>query len=274
MNYNFLMFWLRDCKDFIVVTSFDFITKQEKLQWFVSYLSEKFCNQWWDHVMSMHNHNKKLDWKYYIEYLRAKLSNSEICNFQTEHWLEAVKQRVDQSIANFKQYLIRLHADLNYHIFDETCMMYLRMKINEIIMNESLCISYIFINYVNLLKHLIDIDLHLRDTDALSKLHSQQSESAMSQKSFQFLHEKTKFIVATENLKFFASSTQSKDNVTLKFNEFKQDAASFNLTCWSCKKLRHKIDNLMCFNYAFRQETCNHDEEMKKEKVWCSSLNH
>ncbi len=274
MNYNFLMFWLRDCKDFIVVTSFDFITKQEKLQWSVSYLSEKFCNQWWDHVMSMHNHNKKLDWKYYIEYLRAKLSNSEICNFQTEHWLEAVKQRVDQSIANFKQYLIRLHADLNYHIFDETCMMYLRMKINEIIMNESLCISYIFINYVNLLKHLIDIDLYLRDTDALSKLHSQQSESAMSQKSFQFLHEKTKFIVATENLKFFASSTQSKDNVTLKFNEFKQDAASFNLTCWSCKKLRHKIDNLMCFNYAFRQETCNHDEEMKKEKVWCSSLNH
>jgi len=40
-------------------------------------------------------------------------------------------------------------------------MMYLQIKINEIIMNEFLCISYIFINYVDLLKHLINIDLHL-----------------------------------------------------------------------------------------------------------------
>ncbi len=27
-NYDFLMFWLRDCEDFIVATSSDFITKQ------------------------------------------------------------------------------------------------------------------------------------------------------------------------------------------------------------------------------------------------------
>ncbi len=110
-------------------------------------------------------------------------------------------------------------------------MMYLRMKINEIIMNESLCISYISINYVSLLKHFINIDLHLRDTDALSKLHSQQSESAASQKSSRFSHEKTKSIAATKNSKFSASSTQSKDDATFKFNEFKQNAALFNLTC-------------------------------------------
>ncbi len=184
MNYDFLMFWLRDCKDFIVAMSSDFIMKQEKLRWSASYLSEKSRNQWWDHVMSMCNHDEKLDWKYYTEYLRARLNNSEIHNFQTEHWLKAAKQWVNQSIANFEQYLIRLYADLNYHIFNETCMMYLRMKINEIIMNESLHISYISINYVSLLKHFIDIDLHLQDTDALSKLHSQQSENATSQKSF------------------------------------------------------------------------------------------
>ncbi len=141
-------------------------------------------------------------------------------------------------------------------------------------MNEFLHISYIFINYVNLLKHLINIDLHLQDIDALLKLHLQQSESAASQKSSWFLHKKMKSVVATENLKFSASSTQFKDDATFKFNEFKQNVTSFNLTCWSCKKLRHKIDNLMCLNYTFRQETCNHDEEMKKEKVWCSSLNH
>ncbi len=175
---------------------------------------------------------------------------------------------------NFKQYFIRLYADLNYHIFNETCMMYLRMKINKIIMKESLCISYIFINYVNLLKHFINIDLHLWNIDALSKLHSQQSESAASQKGFQFLHEKTKSVAATKNSKFFASSTQFKDDVTFKFNEFKQDVASFNLTCWSCKKMRHKINNSMCFNYAFKQKTHNHDEKVRKEKVWCSSLNH
>ncbi len=252
MNYNSLMFWLQDCKDFIVMTSSDFITKQEKLRWSASYLSEKSCNQWWDHMMSMCNHDEKFNWKYYTEYLRAKLSNFEIRNFQTECWLETAKQRVNQSIANFKQYLIRLYADLNYHIFNKTYMMYLQIKINKIIMNESLCILYISINYVSLLKHLINIDLHLRDTDTLSRLHSQQDESAMSQKSFQFLHEKTKSVTATNNSKFFASNTQFKDDATFKFSEFKQNAASFNLTCWSCKKLRHKINNLMCFNYAFR----------------------
>jgi len=122
-------------------------------------------------------------------------------------------------------------------------MMYLWMKINEIIMNEFLCISYISINYVNLLKHLINVGLHLQDIDTLLKLHSQQSENTTSQKSFWFLHKKTKFVVATENSKFFASSMQFKDDVTFKFSEFKQDAASFNLTCWSCKKLRHKIQS-------------------------------
>ncbi len=152
--------------------------------------------------------------------------------------------------------------------------MYLRMKINEIIMNKSLHISYIFINYVNLLKHFININLHLQDIDALLKLHLQQSENAVSQKSSWFLHEKTKFVIATKNLKFFALSMQFKDDATLKFNEFKQDVASFNFTCWSCKKMKHKIDNLMCLNYIFRQETHNHDEKMRKEKVWCSSLNH
>ncbi len=95
MNYDFLMFWmfwLRDCKDFIVAMSSDFIMKQEKLRWSASYLSEKSRNQWWDHVMSMCNHDEKLDWKYYTEYLHARLNNSEIHNFQTEHWLKAAKQ--------------------------------------------------------------------------------------------------------------------------------------------------------------------------------------
>ncbi len=78
---NFSMFWLQDCKNFIVMILFDFIIKQEKLQWFTSYLSKKFCNQWWDHVMSMHNCNEKFNWKYYIKYLHAKLNNSKIHNF-------------------------------------------------------------------------------------------------------------------------------------------------------------------------------------------------
>ena len=88
-------------------------------------------------------------------------------------------------------------------------------------MNEFLCISYIFINYVDLLKHFINIDLHLQDIDALLKLYLQQSKNATFQKSFQFLHEKMKFIAATENLKFSVLSTQFKNNATLKFNEFK-----------------------------------------------------
>ncbi len=168
---------------------------------------------------------------------------------------------------NFKQYLIKLYVDLNYHIFDKTCMMYLRMKINEIIMNEFLCILYISINYVNLLKHFINIDLHLWNIDTLLKLHLEQSENAASQKSFQFLHKKMKSVAAIKNSKFFALSMQFKNDATLKFSEFKQNVALFNITCWSCKKLKHKIDNSMNLNNAFRQETHNHDEETRKEKV-------
>jgi len=122
---------------------------------------------------------------------------------------------------NFKQYLIKLYADLNYYIFNETCMMYLQIKINKIIMNEFLCISYIFINYVNLLKHFINIDLHLQNIDALSKLHLQQSESVTSQKSSQFLYKKMKFVVAMKNSKFSALSMQFKDDAILKFSKFK-----------------------------------------------------
>ncbi len=92
-------------------------------------------------------------------------------------------------------------------------------------------IADLFINYINLLKHFINIDLHLQDIDALSKLHLQQSESVTSQKSSRFSHEKMKSVAAMKNFKFFASSTQFKNDVTLKFNEFKQDVASFNLTC-------------------------------------------
>jgi len=53
----------------------------------------------------------------------------------------------------------------------------------------------------------------------------------MSQKSFQFLHKKMKFIIAIKNLKFFALSMQFKDDATFKFNEFKQNVTSFNFIC-------------------------------------------
>ncbi len=32
INYDFLMFWLQDCKNFMNMTSVDFIMKKEKLQ--------------------------------------------------------------------------------------------------------------------------------------------------------------------------------------------------------------------------------------------------
>ncbi len=82
-------------------------------------------------------------------------------------------------------------------------------------MNESFCILYIFINYVDLLKYFININLHLQNIDILLKLHLQQSKSVTFQKSFQFLHEKTKFIVLMKNLKFFASNMQFKNDVIL-----------------------------------------------------------
>ena len=99
-------------------------------------------------------------------------------------------------------------------------------------MNEFLCISYIFINYVDLLKHLINIDLHLQDIDMLLKLNSQQqSENVTFQKKSRFLHKKMRSVVAIKNSKFSALSMQFKDDATLKFSEFKQDVVSFNLTC-------------------------------------------
>ncbi len=57
--------------------------------------------------------------------------------------------------------------------------------------------------------------------NVLSKLNLQQSKNVTVQKSFWFLHEKIKFIIATKNLNFFASSSQFKNDVIIKFNEFK-----------------------------------------------------
>ena len=42
------------------------------------------------------------------------------------------------------------------------------MKINENIINESLRILYIFENYLNLIKHFINIELHLRKINVLT----------------------------------------------------------------------------------------------------------
>ena len=263
-NYDSLMSWLRDCEDFIAAASSDFTTEEEKLRWSASYLSEKPRNQWRDHVTSMRNRCEVPDWKYYTEYLRARLSNPEIRNFQTERRLEAAKQRADQSVADFEQYLTRLYADLDYHIPDETRMMYLRMKVNETIMNESLRIPYTSTNYADLLKHLIGIDLHLRGTGALPKLNSQHSESAASQKSSRPSHGKTK---PTEDSKSAASGTQPKGGATVKVSVSKQGAVPFNLTCWSCKEVGHKADNPVCPNYASRQEARNHGEGAGKEKA-------
>lgn len=170
--------------------------------------------------------------------MRSGLATSKSATFRPNVRLEAAKQRVDQSVANFEQYLTRLYVDLNYHIFDETRMMYLRMKVNETIMNESLRIPYTSTNYAGLLKHLIGIDLHLRGTGALPKLYSQQSDSAASQKSSRSSHGKAKPAAASEDWKFSASGTQHKGGATPKFSGSKQGAAPFNLTCWSCKELR------------------------------------
>ena len=45
--------------------------------------------------------------------------------------------------------------------------MYLRIKINVIVINKLLRILYTFSNYVKVFKQFIDINLHLRNTSAL-----------------------------------------------------------------------------------------------------------
>ena len=59
-------------------------------------------------------------------------------------------------------------------------MMYLRMKINENIVNESLRIFHIFKNYSNLIKHFIDIKLHLRKINVLAKSIKHKSKNTIS----------------------------------------------------------------------------------------------
>ena len=61
-------------------------------------------------------------------------------------------------------------------------MMYLRMKINESIINEFLRILHILKNYSDLLKHFINIKLHLRETSVLLKITDYKTEKNMFQK--------------------------------------------------------------------------------------------
>ena len=60
--------------------------------------------------------------------------------------------------------------------------MYLRMKINESIINESLRISHISRSYSDLLKHFINIKLHLREMSVLLKITDHKTEKSMFQK--------------------------------------------------------------------------------------------
>ena len=61
-------------------------------------------------------------------------------------------------------------------------MMYLRMKINESIINEFLRISYTSRNYSDLLKHFINIKLHLREMNVLLKIINHKIKKNMFQK--------------------------------------------------------------------------------------------
>ena len=59
-------------------------------------------------------------------------------------------------------------------MLSKTRIMYLRIKINAVIINELLRIFYILTNYIKLFKSLINIDLHLQNTNALLKLNLHQ----------------------------------------------------------------------------------------------------
>ena len=54
------------------------------------------------------------------------------------------------------------------------------MKINENIINESLRILHIFKNYSSLIKHFINIKLHLRKINVLTKLIKHKLKNTMS----------------------------------------------------------------------------------------------
>ena len=260
-NYDSLTSWLRDCEDYISAAKSDFTTEEEKIRWSASYLAEKPRNQWRDHVTEMRRRGEKPDWKYYAEHLRARISNPEIRNYQTERKLEAAKQRADQSVADFEQYLNRLYADLNYTVPDETRMMYLRMKVDESIINESLRISHTPRSYSDLLKHFIGIELHLRGTGVLSKIAGHKTEKSTFQKGSRSSHGKAKPAAATEDAK--SSSASAK----LKSSGSKRDVSPAKITCWSCKQTGHKSDNSICPNYAIKQEARNHGEGAGKAKA-------
>ena len=56
------------------------------------------------------------------------------------------------------------------------------MKINESIINESLRILYILRSYSDLLKHFINIKLHLRKTNVLLKIIDYKIKKSIFQK--------------------------------------------------------------------------------------------
>ena len=69
-----------------------------------------------------------LNWIDFCEYLKAMFNNLEMRIYECELKLKHAKQRNNQSVSDFVQYLNRFYEDLNYIVTDAEKLRTLRRK--------------------------------------------------------------------------------------------------------------------------------------------------
>ena len=137
-NYSDLVDWIVDCEDYIASEQpYDFRNEPEKTGWAASILEKTKRARWRAHEKTLLATGKIPTWDDFREYLKSMLSNPEMRTYECEQKLKNAKQRENQTVSDFIQYLDRLYVDLDYVVTDVEKLRNLRRKTLKPIMLDS-----------------------------------------------------------------------------------------------------------------------------------------
>lgn len=169
-NVESLNSWIRDCEEYIDAALCDFRTDIDMITWSASLLVQKRKDEWRTYADGLRNQGIEITWKTYCDYLMILLSNPETRNLVTEQKIERAKQRSQDTIVDFDNYLSKLYSELDYPYPEPRKMFNLRNNCDDRISSEAAVRVYEKpADYKALLRQYIAIEQHLRKSGTMPK---------------------------------------------------------------------------------------------------------
>ena len=232
-----------------------------------------------------------LNWINFCEYLKAMFSNLKMRTYECELKLEHAKQRDNQSIFDFVQYLNRLYKDLDYIVIDVEKLRILHRKIFQSIVYNSFKHADVKTAtiYASLTSFYIVIENILRGTDQRKKTDSQkggaaasynigfsggQANNANHNQSGEKFQKSKKFSVSVNCSQQSSLKQQQKGQPKFK-KKNKEGKSKIDIAtaiCYICNDIKHLANDFKCSLYAQQQKIRNRQKNSKKNKVWYSPL--